>query len=364
MVVEDRVMEHRAAKHRRGFTLVEILVVIGIIAFLMSIMLVATMRFLTNARVASTKSLLTKIQRQLLGRLEALQRDDVYRTQTDLSGGIFLEATAVDRAARRTDLSMPPPVLAQRYKQVKAALARKSLTRQYLPQTWAEARYLLNRANKTAPMVVTQYDFDAESSEVLYFWLTDAAVKGYTPATADIITGSDLKDANKNGFPEIVDSWGKPLRFFRWPTRLLRPSGLPSIPSMPPFLSASDISRTKLLIPGLPSTLPTSANQDPDDSFNVLTPLASGSWCTSLAEAGAVEAGGTGIFSSSPFPLHTLFTWHTPLVVSAGQDGDFGIYPVNDSAHLGRLCEPDVTDPTTPALVDNITTLNITSGGN
>ena len=102
-------MVHRIRNPRGGFTLIEILIVVAIIAFLMSIVGVVTMQFLSGARKTQTKALLIKVQRQLQSRIEALQRDDLYRTQRDYQGGVFVEGAAVDNAARRKDMTMPPP---------------------------------------------------------------------------------------------------------------------------------------------------------------------------------------------------------------------------------------------------------------
>lgn len=356
-------MLNRNYTRRSGFTLIEMLIVVAIILFLLSIVGVATMRFISSAKVTATKALLTKIQRQLQARIEAIHRDDLYLNQQNYQGGVFIEGAAVDGAARRTDVSPSRPNVLKRYTQIRNTLAKKSLQRQFLPQTWAEAAYLLGRAGKAAP---SSPQPATESAEVLFFFLSDGSVKGYSPATQDVFGGNEIKDTDGNGFPELVDAWGKPLRFFRWPTRLLRPDGLTTVQGV----DSIALSRASILITGLPSTLTLNAtsNHDPDDSYNVLTP-ATGGWCLP-GEQTSFENGGAGIFVPRLFPMHTLFTWHAPLVVSAGLDGDFGIYGTDVPGHIGRLCEPILPAPSSPdfqfppALTDNITTLNIKSGGN
>lgn len=345
-------MMYCRTKQKRGFTLIELLVVVAIIAFLASIVGVVVMNSIVGARIAATKSTLIKTQRQLQQRIEALIRSDVYRTQRDFQGGVFLEVAAVDTAARRGG-STP----AQRVNHVKSALGKKVLQRQFLPQTWAEAGYLLRRAGKTAPASI---DPLLESAEVLYFFLSDSSIIGYTPGGQDVFGGNETRDTDGNGFPELVDGWGRALRFYRWPTRLVRPNGYSFT-----GVASADYERAKTLISGIPTTIqlpPPGAgvaadnvtsflNQDPDDSLNFLSP--GNGWLANAAEAANVEAG-TGSFSGTPFPLHTLFTWHTPLVVSAGPDGEFGIYDPTAAGHFGRLCEPDLTT----SINDNITTLN------
>ncbi len=350
-------MPRLTKQQRRGFTMVELLIVVAIIGLLMSIIGVAAMNSISGARVSATKSLMTKLQLQIQSRLEAVQRSDVYRSQKDFQGSVFLEGAAVDVAARRggaTRASLIP--------RVKTVLAHKVLERQYLPQTWFEAAYLLARAGRTAPPTGSINPLN-ESAEVLYFFLNDSSVVGYTPANQDLFGGNEVRDTDGNGFPEIVDGWGRPVRFYRWPTRLVRSAGFSAAAVTP-----ADFERARTLIPAIPSTLtqaplltnPGSMTHDPDDVLNVIKP--GNGWLANAAEAAAVEAG-TGTFSGSPFPLHTLFTWHVPLVVSAGVDGDFGIFDPTDALHFGRLCETIQTGTGPQALYDNITTQNVKSGG-
>ena len=355
-----QVMFQVSNNQRRAFTLIELLIVVAIIGLLMSIIGVAVMNSLTGARASATKSLMTKLQLQIQSRVEAVQRSDVFRSQKDFQGSVFLETAAVDTAARRGGATP-----ATRVAHIKTVLAHKVLVRQYLPQTWSEAAYLLKRAGKSAPATIDALN---ESAEVLFFFLNDSSIVGYTPANQDLFSGNEVRDTDSNGFPEIVDGWGRPVRFYRWPTRLIRPSGFSSVGLVPATLPPADYERAKTLISGIPNTLTqlpqrknlSTLNHDPDDAMNFLTP--GNGWLTSDAEAAAVEAG-TGTFSGPPFPLHTLFTWHAPLVVSAGVDGEFGIYDPTDSTHLGRLCEPILTGTGEQALYDNITNLNVKSGG-
>ena len=43
------------------------------------------------------------------------------------------------------------------------------------------------------------------------------------PGAADL-RALETADTNGDGIPEIVDAWGHPVRFYRWPTRLVRPA--------------------------------------------------------------------------------------------------------------------------------------------
>ncbi|MDB5336699.1 MAG: type secretion system protein [Planctomycetaceae bacterium] len=339
---------------RRGFTLIELLIVIAIIGLLMSIVGVAVMNSLSGARVAATKALMTKVQRQLQSRIEAVNR--TYRSQQS-SNVLFAEIGSIEKAA-----SQAP---GQRFNTVKTALMHKAYLRAYLPQTWDEATFLLKKAGKTKPSPVNS---QTESAEVLFFFLSDASIIGFTPANQDLFAGSEVRDTDGNGAMEIVDAWGTPVRFYRWPTRLLRPAGYTGSPTMiaaTDVISKANFDRAQLLIQGIPTSLkvppsatnPGSFAQDPDDPLNVLVP--GNGWSTTAADLTTFESG-----STAPFPFHTPFTWHTPLVVSPGSDREFGIYDTSDPAHLGRLCEPYTSGASEAYLYDNITNLNVKSGGN
>ena len=60
--------------------------------------------------------------------------------------------------------------------------------------------------------------------------------------------------------------------------------------------------------------------------------------------------------------MHTIDTYHVPLVVSAGEDGSLGLFEPTDSASFGYLAQPDPAN--LDDLVDNVTNLNIRVGGN
>jgi prepilin-type N-terminal cleavage/methylation domain-containing protein len=347
-------MTYRINHSRSGFTLIELMIVIAIIALLMSILGVAVMNSFSGAKVAATKQLMVKIQRQLQSRIEALRRMLDREKGNEYSRLPFLQSINFTSAAN-IDGTTPQ----SRIKAVRTALIHKYTHKTYLPQTWSEASYLLALVGKTAPSP----NPETESAEVLYFFLTDSSIIGYTPINADLFTGNEVRDTDGNGFPELVDYWGKPLRFYRWPTRLLRPTGFSGANNMTPDNYQIAIGQ----IEGIPANLASPSLtplltpiHDPDDPMGVLTP--GKGWIT-VAEAADVE-NGTNPFNDKPFPLHTLFTWHTPLVVSAGVDQDFGIYESIDTGRKWWLCEPKLTPQGITALNNNITNLNVKSGGN
>jgi len=59
--------------------------------------------------------------------------------------------------------------------------------------------------------------------------------------------------------------------------------------------------------------------------------------------------------------FHTMRTWHTPLILSAGEDGVFGLLEPTDTAQFGNLAQPDYGNR--EALYDNVSNLLLRTGG-
>ncbi len=78
-----------------------------------------------------------------------------------------------------------------------------------------------------------------ESSECLYQFLTQGPLFDTEPPSAADLKAIETADTDGDGLPEIVDAWGNPLRFYRWPTRLVRPAAWSSSNSTSPPSLAS-----------------------------------------------------------------------------------------------------------------------------
>jgi prepilin-type N-terminal cleavage/methylation domain-containing protein len=191
-----------------------------------------------------------------------------------------------------------------------------------------------------------------ESSELLYLTLSFGKASGASANVLDDINPRHLKDSDADGIPEIYDDWGNMLRFYNAPTRLVRPTGIDSIPTAEQYSVAST------LISGLPAR-PVSASQATDfaNSFNQ-------DWLDSKKALQLVIGDASSRQASAINQIETLFytpdTYWRPLIVSAGEDGDFGL---GDPVSTGpeRLAGPSMTDLTTAA--DNITNLQRLGGG-
>ena len=340
--MQFRLAHTRDRDRRSGFTLIEIMIVVALIAFLASILIVALRGSITGAKAQATKATITKISGLMKQRTEAFNRVNfAEQFELDIDGQLQLAGQLILASGQSFNA-----------RDLATVIAKKYIYKLYFPQTWAEASTLIAQAQTAGstfspPSTITP---SCESAEVLYWLLTSdqARLFGYTPEGTDNFVGATA-DTDGNGFLEIVDAWGHPIRWYRWPTRLLRPGG---------YGTATDYVTYKTQVPNMSSTI--NPNQDPDD------PLES-TYAVALANSnpgGASPAptiNGTTPIAGFEQIFHTLGTYYTPLVVSAGADGDTGLFEPDDYVNFGYLAAADGTR--TKYLYDNITNLSIRSGG-
>lgn len=336
--------ERRIAARLRGFTLIELMIVIAIIALLFSAIAVAAMYAIGGAKVAATRATIVKVQGLLQARIDSVMRKDPERTLVD---------------------TLAVPARFPNRKQAEV-MARKFTFRQAFPQTWLEIETyypnLLILSNETAPPTASRTA--AQSSEVLLFLLTRANVLGYPPEGDGAFTTSELGDSDANGKMELIDAWGNPLRFYRWPTRLVR-GGAWAAGGFTPSSTA------RAMMPSLPTTT-SDLIHDSDDKYGFLQ-------VTGLAQSGLTLVEGTypgnyfedgttttGLRFSNLGQFHTPETYTSPLIVSAGPDRVLGLYEPQDTTTgmmgtYGYLANPNPAE--TNNTFDNISNFNIRSGG-
>ncbi|MEZ6126326.1 MAG: type II secretion system protein [Planctomycetaceae bacterium] len=235
-------------------------------------------------------------------------------------------------------------------------------------------------------------------AELLYFFIVHSASLGTSDVAGDEFSTQEVADTDGDGLLEFVDAWGNPLRFYRWPTRMIDvdapspfqpilasqsdPTDLDPTPldddGNPATIEDTDSLReimpnerlvANLLIKGLPPAptgLPNGAIPrdllftDPDDPVGVLY-------------RGLEEYGGQANYTGPAFAAefnetnyHTPDTYHVPLIVSAGSDGLLGLYEPCDTPNLGNLAAYDSTltfDTLLEQLSDNLTNRNRRAGG-
>ena len=345
-----------AARHhittRLGFTLIELMVVMTVIAILATLTLQVAGGLISQARESATKSTISKIQSLLNSRAQAFQRLTMRSGYlTGSSDYQFFSTSGYSASLTKT-------------------LTLKALQRKFFPQVQSDAMLTNPSLN---PNIAG--NTDATNQEVLYDFLTQSNVLGDSQIGTDTFSASEVSvrtTVNGQSLGSFVDAWRNPIRFYRWPTRLFRSGGQTSAMGAGAIaaISQNDTNNVKILF----STLPVfTGNLGPDPNLtlypNATTPL----YNTDL-DRDPDDPLRECQYSYSNFEkaYHTPATYHVFLIVSAGPDGEFGMFAPNDSdpqdvnkmGHLG-LVKPQSAwnSPNSNPLLDDIISLNIRAGG-
>jgi len=406
-------------KHRRGFTLIELLFVIAIMGILMSLTIAVMNGVQEQAERTATKVTIRKVNGLLQQRLESfdrafrrslkdrLIRDTITLLRANVGDNFVVPLQQLDQAppwlvvlAKKAGVrfefpqrfvdrtgsgeldaagiadGMPLSV----YNKIALPIARTQLVQEGKPnlEDDVKARVTSNWAKHTSA---------TESAELLYFFLISSGNFGGATLDADQFTDREIADTDGDGLPEFIDAWGHPLRFYRWPTRLIDPDApdpfVPDITTIDPtdqrIISAEERFVAGLLIRGLPAApIPLGAGGqrdtmfvDPDDPVGLLYTL--------IEDPNFLNMGIELRNAINESGYHTLDTWHTPLIVSAGPDGvlglrepsewnaSSGIYgnlaqlagTTTEAGNLGPIPSSSVIDD----LTDNVANRNTRAGG-
>lgn len=317
-------MKLRTPHSRRGFTLLELLVVIGLIAFLVASLTMVIGGVLGTAREAATSATIMKINGPLQQRVQAFgveikKLKDTGRMEVLIERKrAELEGRTSGGGPRLGTIALPQRVFLDKDEPVLEILAVKELYRDAFPQRFAESP---DRNGNGQPDIVdriltvlgssvdpAKHTKDTESSELMYFALTQSSAFG-PPIDPDQFTSSEIRDTDSDGLLEFVDAWGRPLQFYRWPTRLIDPirDGI---------IRAEERQVAGYLIYGLPAyASPDPLTFDPDDPAGQLQVLGQFAVSGAIVHPLRVEAA-----------FHSANIWHLPLIVSAGADAELGLY--------------------------------------
>jgi prepilin-type N-terminal cleavage/methylation domain-containing protein len=339
-------------QRRRGFTLLEVLIVVSIVALLASFLVMAIGSSIKQAREAATRTTLLKLDGLLQQRLDAFRvLMDTPQKQNELKAGL---------SAKQKELVQTYPELRHVMNdKLVQLLIYKEYYRRGFPQRVGDNNFLGNTGQPFAGNVANP----AESSEFLFWLVTQADTFGVPAVDDSEFTSAEVADTDGDGRMEFVDAWGQPLRFYRWPTRLLRPTG-PAIPPSPlgtnlTWLNVPVTGRNlgSVLMKGLPAAPTLNSGDadplalDPDDRQGAV--LAS---ITRNADMSTATI--TSVLNRIEILFHTPDTYHIPLIVSGGPDKEIGLYEPNDIANFGNLAAvpaATITDPFNSALNDNLT---------
>ncbi len=389
---------------RTGFSMIELLVVIGIIVALAAMLFSVLGRTMENARIKATRVTIMKINSILKQqRTEFEQAEVKNRTypQKSTFGG-FGEPTAEKLYAKKLRLKRAFP---QRFEDLVGpdgvagqfdrngtgfdedgdgntdwedlTFGTVTVSRPDLEEfgqvmssggTYSDdsviGKLIASKISKSE-FDKTKHDPITESAELLYLTITSSSF-GVTTADDGEFSAKEIADTDGDGLFEFVDAWGNPLRFYRWPTRLIRPDMDLSDNAINPDL-ASGSSRSAYW--NLISTVKldqTMRETDPDDPtrkmYDVMIKKAklSGQTPEYYFHEGDTDGDGVGDSGRLWSTFHTPYTYHTFLVISAGADGELGLlepYNIGQFGHLAQPTQATIDNPNESPLVDNVTNL-------
>ena len=264
----------RKGAHRRGFTLVEMLVVLVIIGLLAAMGMAALFGTLSIARRAATRSLIEKVNSGLEDRLRSLDNRIIEVLPIDriLAGGDPIRAQVIAKKrvmkeefpqwfSLETAATGPayeegePPLIdpddiylvgdwdptylgnvggTRQYQRVAQVSPVARGYRSYVMRVTARDGIdnngddWIDTANPqdielqmSKNLLLERHDWRTTSSECLYLIITRGP--GTSEIDEDSFTESEVGDTDGDGLLEFIDGFGNPIRFYRWPTHYRSP---------------------------------------------------------------------------------------------------------------------------------------------
>ena len=379
--------QHNLAKSN-GFTLLELLIVITIIGVLMGLSVSVMFGITSQAEEAATITTVRKIDALLQQRIEAFDRS--------FTGNRKLAAVS------NMGLLLASQNIYDVRDEVKEILAKKALFRFEFPQRMDERRFgdpnaVVNAVPTAIPSTIfravaaptarqqliiegnltpnedqirdrvilnwSKHRPETESAALLHFSLLTSGSFGVGAVDGDRFTSSEVADTDGDGLPEFVDAWGQPLRFYRWPTRLIdikAPNPFVPVLSLPAdntdtrVIAGPERELASLLFKGLsPPPLPLPHGVTPRDLLLTDPDDAVGRLYSELERLdGTLGSAFSVEFNEGKY--HTPETYHTPLIVSAGKDEALGLYePTDIDYDVNGNSAGDPGEETAAGYIDN-----------
>lgn len=377
---------------RSGFTLIEILIVMLIVGILFGLAFAVYGQSVASAREAATRSTILYIHRAVMARSESFARHNVKAEATTLKAQYDSGGNPSPRHEIPTEIARLL-VSKNRFRAAFPQRLEDLFGIDGVPGTvddsliWAIWKRTCNAnglAVTDSNIRPTGHRMDRENCELLYLFLREGHYFGdnafesgqinprHLTETRLDTNGDGTADIAGNGLPEIVDDWGNPIRFYNWPTRLIRPGGSGAPIDQSVFSLSAGQFLTLIPPPSTPSPFPLvdnsvtppvgyyehPINNDPDDALGSLSAAQSSTGL--LASSFYLNRRGTSVLcpAFNEQNYHTLDTYHAPLVISAGSDGRLGLVePTEGTSPEKRNGEPLAqSDPSRlDELMDNVT---------
>ena len=188
-------------RQRSAFTLVELMVTMVIIAMLASLTLAGLAGARQRAKIDKTRSTIRKLNEIIIPQYESyLSR------RVPVSGG-SRTGVATSRLTNRRQLMVLE--MPDQWDDV-------GVMPTGVPRTASMIRYSAAKTSVTNVANLKAY----EGAECLALIVMRG---GFNPDAAEVFRNDEVGDTDKDGAPEFLDGWGRPIGFIRWPAGFASP---------------------------------------------------------------------------------------------------------------------------------------------
>lgn len=231
----------RRSLRRLAFSLVELMVSITIIVLLASIVLFGMTGVQQTAKEQRTRALIANLHEMIVTAWESMEEFQTPGTTPALRLKELNTITRMELPDRGTDV-------------IPVGWSPPSPPNNPTPPYWGLERYFGLDTTLTSPSPGALYyqnfvirnlkngaDWTARfaSSECLYMIISRIEVAGATGL--EQLSPRDIADTDGDGMPEIIDAWGTPIRFIRWPAGFQRVNPYNPNPSAVAYANTSMI---------------------------------------------------------------------------------------------------------------------------
>ncbi|NLE38291.1 MAG: type II secretion system protein, partial [Pirellulaceae bacterium] len=177
----------------RGFTLIDLLVAVTIIAILATIGLGALNSARESARVAKTQATVTKLHYLIMNKY------DSYRTRRLPINTVGMNPNVAARARLNAVRDLMRMEMPDRFTDITDG-----------PLTGITQPSLSLRYRRIVAAATGATD-EHGAAECLYL------IVSAIPGAMEQFHSNEIADVDNDGLPEFIDAWGNPIRFIRWP---------------------------------------------------------------------------------------------------------------------------------------------------
>lgn len=224
---------HRCRPSRRGFTLVEMLVTVTILAILAAIVFAAMASAENTAKIAKTKATVVKLHRLIMARYESYKTRRIpidMMLRADNSNPIMPALSPAEMARIRLDAireimrmelpDRPADVINSPESGSVGGfsgagwskISSNSNQRKVGPTSIFRAYYTYWQQQESQGRRWRTEEANIHSSaECLYMIVTMSC-----PGGREQFSENEIADVDRDGWPEFIDGWGQPIYFCRW----------------------------------------------------------------------------------------------------------------------------------------------------